>query len=162
MSVWTAIDAMAAALFVERAKTNVAKLGAQDLETLALALAEECGEVAKAVLESRAERSLGIAAGPLHERIREEAIDTGALCVQILRLLNCPPAPGDALAPDGTIDADFDLESAVHEDFAEYCRGCARGVRVPMPFAEYRRQWIAGWTARSDAEPHGKAHDSQG
>lgn len=68
------------------------------------------------------------------------------------------PTPAQAAPPT----PDHDLESAVHEDFAEHCRQCASGLRKPMDFAEYRRLWLAGWTARGEADPHGKAHDSQG
>lgn len=61
----------------ERANANVEKWGPQDFQTLALAVAEEAGELAQAVLKHRWED------GP-RERIRDEAVDLGALCVQIV------------------------------------------------------------------------------
>ena len=64
-------------LFADRARKNIEKWGAQDYETLALCIAEESGEVAQAVLQYHHE------AGD-EERIRAEAIDLGALCVQLV------------------------------------------------------------------------------
>jgi NTP pyrophosphatase (non-canonical NTP hydrolase) len=63
--------------FVLRAKVNLDKWGEQDFETLGLAIAEESGELCQAILKSRHE-------GGSPERIRQEAIDLGALCVQVL------------------------------------------------------------------------------
>ena len=60
-----------------QAEENIAKWGHQDLATLALALAEEAGEVAQAVLKHAHEQ------GSL-KRVREEAVDAGAVCVQII------------------------------------------------------------------------------
>ena len=74
--------------------------------------------------------------------------------------------PGDpsgaAIATDGTADVDHELEAAVHEDFAEFCRAAALGVRPAMSFTEYRRVWLAGWNAREEVEPTGITHDSEG
>lgn len=70
--------------FVDRAGKNVAKWGKQDLETLGLAIAEETGELCQAILKARWE-------GGDRERIREETIDLGALCLQVLHYLDNPP-----------------------------------------------------------------------
>jgi NTP pyrophosphatase (non-canonical NTP hydrolase) len=60
-----------------RASKNLAKWGVQDFETLGLAVAEEAGELAQAILQNKHEKGeLG--------RISQEAIDLGALCVQVL------------------------------------------------------------------------------
>jgi hypothetical protein len=70
--------------FLERAIKNVAKWGKQDLETLGLAIAEETGELCQAILKARWE-------GGDRERIREEVIDLGALCHQVMLYLDHPP-----------------------------------------------------------------------
>lgn len=70
--------------FLERAVANVAKWGKQDLETLGLAIAEETGELCQAILKARWE-------GGDRERIREEVIDLGALCHQVMLYLDHPP-----------------------------------------------------------------------
>ena len=67
-----------ATLLVHRAESNLAKWGEQDYETLALAVAEEAGELAQAVLHYRHENGAQI-------RINAEAIDLGALCLQVIR-----------------------------------------------------------------------------
>lgn len=60
-----------------RAKVNLKKWGLQDIETLGLAIAEESGELAQAILKNKYEKGrLG--------NISREAIDLGALCIQIL------------------------------------------------------------------------------
>jgi NTP pyrophosphatase (non-canonical NTP hydrolase) len=64
---------------IEQFDVNVLKWGKQDFVTLALAMMEEAGEVARAILEHKdgtGER----------ERIRQEAIDLGALCLQVMAL----------------------------------------------------------------------------
>lgn len=66
----------------EQARINLAKWGEQDLETLALAAVEECGELAQAVLKWTKEGIGGVA------EVEHEAIDLGAVCVQILWLLD--------------------------------------------------------------------------
>jgi NTP pyrophosphatase (non-canonical NTP hydrolase) len=66
----------------EQARTNLAKWGPQDLETLALVAIEECGELAKAVLRWTKEGVGGFAA------VEHEAIDLGAVCVQFLWLID--------------------------------------------------------------------------
>lgn len=66
-----------------------------------------------------------------------------------------------AITPQGEADTDHDLEIAVHEDFAEHCRGCALGVRKPLPFSDYRRLWLAGWNANEAAHAPGIARDSE-
>jgi hypothetical protein len=70
--------------FAEQARKNIGKWGKQDLETLGLAIAEETGELCQAVLKARWE-------GGDRSRIREEAIDLGALCIQIIHCLDNPP-----------------------------------------------------------------------
>ena len=67
-----------------RAERNLTKWGKQDLETLGLAIAEETGELCQAVLKARDE-------GGDRERIREETIDLGSLCLQLIYLLDNPP-----------------------------------------------------------------------
>lgn len=62
-----------------KAMQNRAKWGSQDYETLALAVAEEAGELARAVLQHRHE-------GRPEIRIAEEALDLGALCIQVMLL----------------------------------------------------------------------------
>ena len=66
----------------EQARINLAKWGQQDLETLALAAVEECGELAQAVLRWTKEGIGGFAA------VEAETIDLGAVCVQILWLMD--------------------------------------------------------------------------
>jgi hypothetical protein len=71
----------------DQAERNLAKWGPQDWETLGLAIAEETGELAQAILKCLHE------GGP-RERIQEEAVDLGALCLQLLQgfhVSNCPP-----------------------------------------------------------------------
>ena len=64
-------------LLIRRAEGNIAKWGAQGITTLGLAVAEEAGELAQAILKWKYEQG--------HEdRIRDEAIDLGALCLQTL------------------------------------------------------------------------------
>ena len=60
----------------EKADRNIAKWGLQDIGTLTLAMAEEVGELAQAVLKNRHEN------GSI-ERIKEETNDLAALCVQM-------------------------------------------------------------------------------
>ena len=61
----------------ERAARNLEKWGPQDFQTLGLAVCEEAGELAQAILKERHESGK-------RDRIREEAIDLGALCLQIM------------------------------------------------------------------------------
>lgn len=66
-----------------KAERNVSKWGLQDLTTLCLAIAEETGELAQAILQYEHE-------GGEFSRIAEEAADLGALCVQVLLYVrNC-------------------------------------------------------------------------
>lgn len=60
-----------------RARKNLTKWGVQDFETLGLAIAEECGELCQAILQAKHE-------GGERGRISQEAIDLGALCIQVL------------------------------------------------------------------------------
>jgi NTP pyrophosphatase (non-canonical NTP hydrolase) len=64
-------------LFEERAKENIAEWGVQELETLVLAIAEETGEVAQALLQYLHEDGR-------RQRIIDEAVDLGALCIQLI------------------------------------------------------------------------------
>ncbi len=64
-------------LLEAKARRNLAKWGRQDFETLGLAVAEEAGELAQAILQARHE-----VGDP--DRIRREAIDLGALCIQVM------------------------------------------------------------------------------
>lgn len=70
-----------------KAEKNIAKWGTQDPQTLALAIAEESGEVAQAVLKFYHE-------GGEASRISEEAVDLGALCIQMLVLLEITKGKG--------------------------------------------------------------------
>ena len=63
--------------FHKQAQKNLDKWGPQDYRTLALAVAEEAGELAQAVLKHDNPDGFKL-------RIREEAVDLGALCVQIV------------------------------------------------------------------------------
>ena len=63
-------------LLSKKAKKNIGKWGVQTIENVALAIAEESGEVAQAVLQYRHE------GGDL-SRIIDESIDLGALCIQM-------------------------------------------------------------------------------
>lgn len=63
--------------FADRAEVNLKKWGIQDFSTLGLAICEETGELAQAILKERHE------AGK-RERIMQEAIDLGALCLQVM------------------------------------------------------------------------------
>lgn len=64
-------------LLEAKARRNLAQWGRQDFETLGLAVCEEAGELAKAILQARHE-------GGDPDRIRQEAIDLGALCIQVM------------------------------------------------------------------------------
>ena len=64
------------ALFAMKAEENIEKWGVQHLETLVLAIAEETGELAQALLQYRHE-------GGERQRILDETADLGALCCQI-------------------------------------------------------------------------------
>lgn len=72
------------AFILEQAKKNLAKWGRQDLETLGLAIAEETGELCQAILQGRDEKGD-------RKRIREEATDLAALCLQLFQYLDLPP-----------------------------------------------------------------------
>jgi NTP pyrophosphatase (non-canonical NTP hydrolase) len=65
-------------VFTTKAEQNIVKWGLQDYETLGLAIAEEAGELAQAILQYRHEEGF-------EERICDEAADLGALCVQMLK-----------------------------------------------------------------------------
>lgn len=71
------MPANGAGAFMAQARKNVDKWGMQDLNTLGLAAAEELGEVCQAILQAKHE-------GGDPERIRDEAVDLGALCLQII------------------------------------------------------------------------------
>ena len=60
-----------------KAGKNLDKWGVQDFETLGLAVAEEAGELAQAILQNKHE-------GGERGRITHEALDLAALCVQVL------------------------------------------------------------------------------
>jgi NTP pyrophosphatase (non-canonical NTP hydrolase) len=62
----------------DKADANLDKWGEQDLETLALSIAEKSGELAKTVLQDRDK-------GGDRDRIRQEAVNLGALALQVLR-----------------------------------------------------------------------------
>jgi len=70
--------------FALRACKNLARWGKQNLETLGLAVSEETGELCQAILKERWEKGD-------RERIREEAVDLGALCMQVIYYLDHPP-----------------------------------------------------------------------
>lgn len=73
-----------ASLFRAKAEKNIAKWGLQDTETLCLAIMEEAGELAQAVLQHKHE-------GKPAYRITEEAADLGALCLQVWAFMDRPP-----------------------------------------------------------------------
>ncbi len=64
----------------DKADANISKWGLQDEATLILAATEELGELAQAFLKSKHE-------GGQIGRITDEAKDLGALCCQIIYLL---------------------------------------------------------------------------
>ena len=64
-----------------KAKSNLQKWGEQDLETLGLCVAEEAGELAQAILQHKHE-------GGREDRIFNEAVDLGALCLQVMEHWN--------------------------------------------------------------------------
>ena len=64
-------------LLIQRASNNLQKWGPQGLKTLGLAVAEETGELAQAILQYEYED------GDL-QRVYQEAIDLGALCLQVM------------------------------------------------------------------------------
>ena len=63
--------------FADRATRNVEKWGPQDFVSLGLAVCEEAGELAQAILQAQHE-------GGAPERIKDEAVDLGALCIQVV------------------------------------------------------------------------------
>jgi hypothetical protein len=67
----------------QRAADNLAKWGVQDVETLGLAVAEEAGELAQAILQARFE-------GGSPMRIIEESCDLAALCLQVFVTMSGP------------------------------------------------------------------------
>ncbi len=77
------------AAFARKAADNLTTWGDQDYQTLALAIAEEAGEVAQAVLKWRHED------GP-EGLIADEADDLGALCVQVVLHWQDHAKPGGA------------------------------------------------------------------
>lgn len=80
---------------VEKARLNHLKWGDQDPQTLALCIAEESGEIAQAVLQHIHENGD-------EKRILEEAIDLGALCVQLMAEMERREAEiADNAAPGG-------------------------------------------------------------
>ena len=85
------------ARLAEKAAANLAKWGMQDFETLGLAVAEEAGELAQAILQYLHE-------GGDRGRIMEEAVDLGALCLQVME-------HGGAAAPEGAPDGGVRGES---------------------------------------------------
>jgi NTP pyrophosphatase (non-canonical NTP hydrolase) len=66
-----------------KAEKNIRKWGLQDLETLGLAVAEEAGELAQAILQNKHE-------GAPAYRITKEAADLGALCLQVWAHMDHP------------------------------------------------------------------------
>ena len=60
-----------------KAGNNLDKWGVQDFETLGLAVCEEAGELAQAILQNKYEKGK-------RGRISHEALDLAALCVQVL------------------------------------------------------------------------------
>lgn len=60
-----------------RVAKNLDKWGVQDFETLGLAVCEEAGELAQAILQNKHENGERV-------RITREALDLAALCVQVL------------------------------------------------------------------------------
>lgn len=73
-----------AARLVAKAAANMAKWGMQDFQTLGLAVAEEAGELAQAILQHLHE-------GGERDRICDEAVDLGALCLQVMAHFSVEP-----------------------------------------------------------------------
>lgn len=71
----------------QAAVANVAKWGLQTTSFLVKKMAEELGEVARAQLEVKGEISTSIPTIPARViRVQDEAVDLGALCVQMIIL----------------------------------------------------------------------------
>jgi len=68
-------------MLIRRARNNLNKWGKQDVETLGLAVAAAAGELAQAILQHKHE-------GGREDRIYNEAIDLGALCLQVMEHWN--------------------------------------------------------------------------
>ncbi|MFH1603605.1 MAG: hypothetical protein ABIH03_06835 [Pseudomonadota bacterium] len=66
---------------LQRASANLEKWGKQDFEMLGLAICEEAGELAQAILQTRHE-------GGFEDCIFDEAIGLGALCLQVMEHWN--------------------------------------------------------------------------
>ena len=64
-------------LLRQRASNNLKKWGRQELTILCVAATEEIGEMAQAIMQS-------IYEGGDPKRIFDEAIDLGALCLQVM------------------------------------------------------------------------------
>ena len=60
-----------------KAQENMDKWGVQPIDQIALAIAEESGEIAQAVLQHQHEDASV-------ERVRDEAMDLAPLCIQML------------------------------------------------------------------------------
>lgn len=90
------------ARLAEKAAENLAKWGMQDFETLGLAVAEEAGELAQAILQYLHE-------GGDRGRIMEEAVDLGALCLQVMAHFSVEH--GGAAAAEGAPAGDVRFES---------------------------------------------------
>ena len=73
--------------FERRASKNLKKWGEQDLRTLAMAVAEESGKLEQAVLQADYE-------GKPVARIAQEAVDLGALCLQVMLAVKKITNPG--------------------------------------------------------------------
>ena len=76
----------------EKAEKNILKWGLQDVETLGLAIAEEAGELAQAILQNKHE-------GAPAYRITAEALDLGALCLQVWARMDRPNASNTGQEP---------------------------------------------------------------
>ena len=67
-------------MLADKGLENIGKWGMQDMTILTMAISEECGEVARAVLDH-----LHVA-GDI-DRAYQESIDLGALCIQLMLLV---------------------------------------------------------------------------
>ena len=75
-------------LLKEKAVANMERYGMQEYQTLGLAVCEEAGELAQAILQHQYDYRD-------KSRIFEEAIDLGALCLQVMTLYNREKQHGD-------------------------------------------------------------------
>lgn len=88
-----------------KAAKNLDRWGLQTSSVLVLCMAEELGEIARAVLEIKGELGRGrpLDAYRMAGSVRDEALDLGALCLQLAVLcdVGAGPKPDDESKEEG-------------------------------------------------------------